>query len=58
MVFRFLLTASTPTYRILVSDELSIEGRTISELSSEPLTNGKLCDIDVSITLTQFKGDS
>ena len=54
LVIRFLLTASTPTYRILVRGNLTEEDRTISVLSSEPLTDGKLCDIDVSITLTQF----
>ncbi|CAI8016272.1 Choline transporter-like protein 4 [Geodia barretti] len=42
----FLLTASTPTYRILATETLSVEDRTISELSSDPLYNGDICDID------------
>ena len=46
-VSRFLLTASTPTYRILATETLSVEDRTISELSSDPLYNGDICDIDV-----------
>ena len=44
---RFLLTASTPTYRILATETLSDDVRTISELSSDPLYNGDICDIDV-----------
>ena len=46
-VSRFLLTASTPTYRILATETLSVDARTISELSSDPLYNGDICDIDV-----------
>jgi choline transporter-like protein 2/4/5 len=42
----FLLTASTPTYRILATETLSVDARTISELSSDPLYNGDICDID------------
>jgi choline transporter-like protein 2/4/5 len=42
----FLLTASTPTYRIMISGTLSEEQRTLTN-GSLPLSNGSICDIDV-----------
>lgn len=45
---RFLLTASEPTYRILTTGSLTVDQRTIIRLDPDPLSNGTICDIDVS----------
>lgn len=45
---RFLLTASEPTYRILTTGALTAEQRTFLVLDPDPLSNGTICDIDVS----------
>ena len=47
VTLRFLLTASTPTYRYLVTESLTEQQRTIPALSPEPLSSGDKCDIDV-----------
>ena len=43
----FLLTASTPTYRIVIFGSLSEQQRTLTN-GSMPLSDGDICDIDVS----------
>ena len=44
----FLLTSSVPTYRVLISGDLSEAQRTIPELNdNETLSAGTICDIDV-----------
>ena len=45
----FLLTSSVPTYRILLTGDLTEAQRTIADLNNnETLNAGDICDIDVS----------
>lgn len=44
----FLLTSSVPTYRVIISGDLSEAQRTFPELNdNETLSAGTICDIDV-----------
>ena len=44
----FLLTSSVPTYRVIITGELSEAQRTFPDLNdNETLSSGTICDIDV-----------